>query len=91
MNKTELTMAVAEKAGLSKKDAAAAVNAVLDVIGSTLAAGEKVSLPGFGNFEVKTRAERQGRNPVTKETVMLPAAKRPSFKAGKNLKDLVSK
>ena len=77
MNKTELIAEVAEKAELSKKDAEAAVSAVIDVITEALRRGEKVQLVGFGSFEVKTRAERMGRNPQTKEEIPIPAS-RPS-------------
>ena len=89
MNKTELIAAVAEKAELSKKDAEAAVSAVVDSITEALRKGEKVQLVGFGSFEVKTRAERMGRNPQTKEPIPIPASKAPVFKAGKVLKDIV--
>ena len=91
MNKTELINAVAEKADLSKKDAEAAVTAVIDAITESLIQGEKVQLVGFGAFEVKARAERIGRNPQTKETIQIPASKTPVFKAGKALKDKVAK
>ena len=91
MNKAELITAAAEKAGLSKKDTEAAVNAVVDVIAAALAEGDKVQLVGFGAFEVKTRAERIGRNPKTKEEIKIPASKVPVFKPGKALKDTVSK
>ena len=91
MNKAELINAVAEKADLSKKDCEAAVNAAIDVITAALANGDKVQLVGFGAFEVKTRAERVGRNPKTREEISIPASKVPVFKAGKALKDAVSK
>ena len=91
MTKVELVNAVAAKAGLSKKDSDKAVSAVLDAITETLAAGEKVSLVGFGTFEVKERAAREGINPRTKEKIIIPASKLPSFKAGKALKEEVSK
>ena len=91
MNKAELINAVAEKAGLSKKDTETAVNAVIDVIAAALAEGDKVQLVGFGAFEVKARAERIGRNPKTKEQISIPASKVPVFKAGKALKDAVAK
>ena len=91
MNKTELIAAVAEKADLSKKDAEAAVTAAIDAITAALSQQEKVQLVGFGSFEVKTRAERVGRNPKTKETIKIPASKTPVFKAGKALKDSISK
>lgn len=91
MNKTELINAVAEKAGLSKKDAEKAVAATIDAVTDALVAGDKVQLVGFGAFEVKCRNARVGRNPKTKETIQIPASKIPAFKAGKALKDKVSK
>ncbi len=91
MNKAELIAAVAEKAGLSKKDSEAAVTAALDVITAALQEGDKVQLVGFGSFEVKPRAARTGRNPKTKEAIEIPASKVPVFKAGKALKDIVAK
>lgn len=91
MNKTELISAVAEKAELSKKEAEAAVTAVIDAVTEALTQGEKVQLVGFGAFEVKTRAERVGRNPQTRAAITIPASKTPVFKAGKALKDAVSK
>lgn len=91
MNKAELIAAVAEKTGLSKKDTEAAVSASIEVITETLAQGEKIQLVGFGSFETKTRAARIGRNPRTKEEIKIPASKLPVFKAGKALKDIVSK
>ena len=90
MNKVELSAAVAEKTGLSKKDAEKAVAAVLDSVVEALAAGEKVQIVGFGTFEVRAREERTGRNPRTKETIVIPASKQPAFKAGKALKDAVA-
>ena len=87
MNKAELIAAVAEKAGLSKKDSEAAVTAALDVITAALQEGDKVQLVGFGSFEVKSRAARTGRNPSTGETIEIPASKTPTFKAGKGLRD----
>lgn len=91
MNKTELIAAVAEKAELSKKDTEVAISAAIDVITDALRSGEKVQLVGFGSFEVKTRAERMGRNPQTKEPIPIPASKAPVFKAGKALKDAVAR
>lgn len=90
MNKTELVAAVAAKAELSKKDAEAAVSAVIDSITDALVDGDKVALIGFGTFEVKTRAARKGLNPRTKEEIDIPASKAPAFKAGKALKDAVN-
>ena len=91
MNKTELINEVAKKCAISKKDAEKAVNATVDTIADTLAAGDKVQLVGFGSFETKTREARMGRNPRTKEAVEIPAATVPVFKAGKALKDKVAK
>ena len=91
MTKTELISAVAQKTELSKKDSEKAVSAVIEAITEALTNGDKVSLVGFGTFEVKERAARKGVNPRTKETIDIPASKLPSFKAGKALKDSVSK
>ena len=90
MNKTELIAAVAEKTDLSKKDADAAVSAVLGAITDALKAGDKIQLVVFGTFEVRNRAAKQGRNPRTGETMTVPASKVPAFKAGKALKDAVA-
>ncbi len=90
MNKTELINAVAAETQLSKKDSEKAVSAVFNVITEELAKGEKVVLVGFGTFEVRHRAARKGRNPSTKEEIMIPAAKAPAFKAGKGLKTRVN-
>ncbi|MGI5851277.1 MAG: HU family DNA-binding protein [Clostridiales bacterium] len=89
MNKAELISAVAEKSELTKKDAEKAVNSVISVITDALANGERVQLVGFGTFEVRDRAERKGRNPQTREEIIIPASKAPVFKAGKALKDSV--
>lgn len=89
MNKTDLIAAVAAKAELSKKDADAAVSAVFDAVSDALAQGDKVQLVGFGTFEVRARAAKQGRNPKTGEAMTIAASKVPAFKAGKALKDAV--
>ena len=89
MNKAELVAAVAEKSELTKKDAEKAVNAIISVITEALAREEKVQLVGFGTFEVRHRAERNGRTPQTKEEIVIPASKAPVFKAGKALKEAV--
>lgn len=89
MNKTEMIANVAEMSGLSKKDAEKAVNAVLDTVTESLKKGEKVSLVGFGNFEVRERAARTGVNPLTKQPMEYAACKVPAFKAGKALKEAV--
>ena len=91
MNKAELVTAVAEKAGLSKKDSEKAINAAFDAITDALVAGDKVQLVGFGAFEVKERNARAGRNPKTKEEIQIPASRVASFKVGKALKDAVAK
>ena len=91
MNKTELIAAVAEKANLSKKDAEAAVSAVLDAVTDELVKGGKVQLIGFGSFEVRERAAKQVRNPKTGEAMQIPATKVPAFKAGNALKNAVAK
>ena len=90
MNKTELVAAVAEQAGISKKDAEKAVKAFTDVVAEELKNGGKVQLVGFGTFEVVERAEREGRNPATKQPITIPASKSPKFKAGKALKDMMN-
>ena len=90
MNKTELIAKVSEDTGLTKKDAAAAVESVLAAITDTVAAGEKVSLTGFGIFESKHREARTGRNPRTKEAVEIPASTAPVFKAGTAFKEKVN-
>lgn len=91
MNKTELIVAVAEKAGLTKKDAERAVNATIDAITESLVKGDKVQVSGLGSFEVKTREARTGRNPQTGEAIQIAASNVPSFKAAKALKDAVAK
>lgn len=87
--KKDLVERVANEAGLSKKDAETAINAVFAEITDTLKDGGELSVPGFGKFEVKTRAARTGINPATKETIQIPETKAPGFKAGKALKDVV--
>ena len=90
MNKTELIAAVAEKAGISKKDADAAVNTTLDTIVEMVAAGDKVQLVGFGTFDPRERSAKTGKNPRTGESIEIPASKIPAFKAGKAFKDIVN-
>ena len=87
MNKTELVAAMAEQAGISKKDAEKAIKAFTDAVAEELKNGGKVQLVGFGTFEVKTREAHAGRNPATGESIMIPASKHPTFSAGKSLKD----
>lgn len=91
MTKSDLIQAIADKAGSSKKDADRALSIVLDTITEKLAEGEKISLIGFGTFEVRDRKEKQCINPRTKEKATAPACKAPAFKAGKALKDAVNK
>ncbi|RNF40507.1 HU family DNA-binding protein [Planococcus salinus] len=89
MNKTELVNSVAEAADISRKDAAKAVDAAFETIQDALTKGEKVQLIGFGNFEVRERAARKGRNPQTGAEIEIAASKVPAFKPGKALKDAV--
>ena len=89
MNKTELIAAVAEKAGISKKDADSAVNAVMHTIVEAVAKQDKVQLVGFGTFEVRERSERKGRDPRTNKEITIPASKVPAFKVGKAFKAAV--
>ena len=90
MNKQDLISAIAENANLSKKDAEAALSAFVGAVETALKNGEKVQLVGFGSFEVRERAARTGRNPQTGAEMQIAAAKVPSFKAGKALKDLIN-
>ena len=89
MNKTELIASIADKAALSKKDAEKALNAFVASIEDALKAGDKVQLVGFGSFEVRERAARKGRNPLTKKEITIAASKAPVFKAGKAFKDAI--
>lgn len=91
MNKADLINVVAETAGLSKKDAGKAVDAVLEGVTGALKKGDKVQLVGFGTFEVREKSARTGRNPQTGATIEIPASTVPAFKAGKALKDAVAK
>ncbi|MDQ1185750.1 MULTISPECIES: DNA-binding protein HupB [Agrobacterium] len=90
MNKNELVTAVAEKAGLSKADAASAVDAVFETVQNELKAGGDIRLAGFGSFSVSHRKATKGRNPATREEVDIPARNVPKFSAGKGLKDAVN-
>lgn len=90
VNKRELIAGMIDESGLTKADAEKALNAFLHQVEKALKEGDKVQLTGFGSFEIKNRAERTGRNPRTKETVVIPASKVPVFKAGKSLKDAVN-
>ena len=89
MNKSDLIEAVASSADVTKAVAAKAVDGVLDAVTSALKNGEQVAVTGFGTFEVRERAARQGRNPQTGEAIQIKASKVPAFKAGKALKDAV--
>ena len=91
MTKTELINEVANKTGLTKKDAEKAISAVIESITDAMSMGDKVQLVGFGTFEVRDRAAREGKNPATGETISIPATKVPAFKAGKALKDAIAK
>lgn len=90
MNKSDLIARVAEKTGLTKKVAGDAVESVFSIITDALAAGDKVTLVGFGTFEVRERAARRGVNPATGESIEIPSSRVPAFKAGKSLKEAVS-
>ncbi|GAB6934881.1 MAG: HU family DNA-binding protein [Calditerricola sp.] len=89
MNKQDIIARIAEKSGLTKKDVETVVNAVLDEITEALRAGEKVQFVGFGTFETRKRAARTGRNPQTGETINIPEAVIPAFRAGNKLKEAV--
>ncbi len=91
MNKSELVAALAKKTGASKKASEASLNAIVEIISTSLKKGEKVQLIGFGSFETRKRAARKGRNPQTGKEIKIPAAKSPVFKAGKALKETVNK
>ena len=90
MNKSELVAMMATKANLTKKDSESALNALVESITETMKKGDKVSLVGFGTFETRQRAARNGINPQTKQAIKIPATKAPAFKAGKALKDSVN-
>ena len=90
MNKTELIAAMADQAGLSKKDAEKALKAFTDIVADELKKGEKIQLVGFGTFEVAERAARDGRNPLTGKAMKIAASKSPKFKGGKALKDMLN-
>lgn len=88
-NKQDLIELVSFQTGLTKKDATAAVEATFDAIQDTLAKGENLQVVGFGNFKVRERAARKGRNPQTGEEIEIPASKVPAFKPGKLLKEAI--
>ena len=89
MTKQHVINALADRAGLTKVDAAKVLDALYNVVSDALARGEKVTLTGFGTFEVRTRAARMGRNPQTGAPLRIPETRTPAFKAGKGLKDAV--
>lgn len=89
MNKTELIAALAEKAEVSKKDAEKVLNAFVETVQDAVKADDKVQLVGFGTFESKARAAREGKNPQTGEVIKIAACKVPAFKAGKAFKDML--
>ena len=89
MNKTELVAAMAEKAGVSKKDTEAVLNAFIETVQEAVKADDKVQLVGFGTFEARERAAREGINPLTKEKIQIAASKVPAFKVGKAFKDML--
>lgn len=89
MKKSDLIANIADKAGLTKKDAEKALNAFIDTVTDALAADDKIALVGFGTFETKKRAARKGKNPRTGEIIDIPAAKVPAFKAGQGLKNAI--
>ena len=91
MNKTELVSAMAEKADVTKKDAEKVLGAFIDVVGDALKKGDKIQLVGFGTFETRERAAREGKNPQTGVKIKIAACTVPAFKAGKALKDLIAK
>lgn len=89
MNKSELVSAIAEETGISKKDTEATLNGFMNVVSNVLAKKEKIQLVGFGTFETRQRAAREGVNPQTKQKIKIPASTVPAFKPGKALKDIV--
>lgn len=91
MNKAELIASMAEKSNLTKKDAEMALKSFIESVQDALETGDKVQLVGFGTFETRERAAREGRNPRTKEVIQIPASKAPVFKAGKEFKERVNK
>ena len=90
MNKQELIASMTEKTGLSKKDTEASLAAFIETVEETLSKGDKIQLVGFGSFEIRNRAARTGKNPLTGEEMNIPAAKVPAFKSGKALKEKVN-
>lgn len=90
MNKAELVAAIADKTSFTKKDSETALKAVIESVTEALVKGDKVQIVGFGSFEVKERAAHEGHNPQTNKKMMIPASKKPTFRAGKALKDAVN-
>ena len=91
MNKGELVDKIAEKSGVTKKEADSILTATVEAIMETVSGGDKVTLVGFGSFEPRDRKEREGRNPKTGETMVIPATVVPAFSAGKQFKEMVAK
>ncbi|ASC72565.1 DNA-binding protein HU [Halomicronema hongdechloris C2206] len=91
MNKGELVDQVAQKASVTKKEADAVITAMIDSVMEAVANGDKVTLVGFGSFERRERKEREGRNPKTGDTMVIPATRVPAFSAGKQFKEMVAK
>lgn len=91
MNKAELVKNMTEKSDLTKADAEKALNAFVESVEEALVNGDRIQLVGFGSFEVRERAERKGRNPQTKQEIIIKASKAPIFKVGKALKDMVNR
>lgn len=91
MNKTELVSVLAETSGVTKKDAEKVLGAFINVVGDTLKKGDKIQLVGFGTFEARKRAAREGKNPQTGAKIKIAASTVPAFKAGKALKDYIAK
>ncbi len=90
MNRTELVNAISERTNISRKDSEMVLKAFVDVVTEQLKNGDKISMTGFGTFEAARREERKGRNPMTGDEMIIPAATVPKFKAGKALKDEVN-
>lgn len=91
MNRTELIADMSERSGLTKKDTEKALAAFIESITAAVASDEKVQLVGFGTFELRSRPERQGHNPITRQAITIPASKSPAFKVSKTFKEIVNK
>ena len=90
MNKTDLVASIANKTGLTKKDSEKVIEAFIETVQESLVAGKKISLAGFGTFEVKQKGERMGVNPQTKKPIKIAATRAPAFKISKTLKAMVA-